>query len=47
MAASQKGHKEIVEMLLGIEKINVNQQQNDGWTALMVASKKLFKCYYK
>ncbi len=38
MLASHKGHKEIVQMLLKNENINVNQQNKDGWTALMWAS---------
>jgi len=37
--ASEKGYKEIVELLLKIEKINVNAKNDIGRTALMVASR--------
>jgi ankyrin repeat protein len=38
MWASRNGLKEIVQLLLKHECINVNQQNNDGRTALMLAS---------
>jgi hypothetical protein len=38
--ASERGHKEIVQMLLQDKNINVNQQDENGQTALMRASEK-------
>jgi ankyrin repeat protein len=36
--ASYDGHKEVVKILLENKDINVNQQDNDGLTALMISS---------
>jgi ankyrin repeat protein len=38
MWASYEGHEEIVQMLLQNENIQINQQDNDGYTALIEAS---------
>ena len=43
MEASQKGHKEIVQMFLQNENIKINQRDKLGKTALIEA---LFKPYY-
>jgi hypothetical protein len=34
MLASGNGHKDIVEILLQDENIQINQQNNNEWTAL-------------
>ncbi len=36
--ASKWDHEEIVKMLLGKDNIEINQIDNIGWTALMLAS---------
>ena len=38
MVASQNGHTKVAELLLKVN-VDVNIQQGDGWTALMLASK--------
>ena len=40
MRASEEGHKEIVQMLLQEENTQINQQDEDGRTALWWASQK-------
>ena len=37
MLASENGHFQVVELLLK-EHADINQQEEDGWTALMLAS---------
>jgi ankyrin repeat protein len=40
MLASEKGHKEIVKILLENKNIEINQTTKSGWTALMLACEK-------
>ena len=43
IVASQQDHKDMVQMLLQHENIQINKQDEDGDIALMLASKKSHK----
>jgi len=36
--AAWHGHKEVVELLVAVNKIEINTKDKDGWTALMKAA---------
>ncbi len=36
--AAQNGHTDCVKLLLQEEKVDVNRQRENGWTALMIAA---------
>ena len=39
ISASSNGHREVVQLLLGEEQIDINKQDKHGWSALIHASK--------